>query len=334
MTNFKLGCIWSSLEKYFQALWAVLLNCADLQSFFFLKSLDHQRFDVAHLICADLILQGHRLCSPTYQWRLPAVLWVTFPSSTSTVLICTLSREQVLLFPHQGCEDSNTGRSCDKPGLPLRWSVYSQAGSLMPLQDINVACTPTAGKNKDANRRALWLCIILFSFMWTMNNVVTDKVNLDFAEDEMNGGVIFRLSICSVGRQQLFLISPSSRPLPLPLPDLTAGSVSAPTTGAPTSVLSNAWASSNCGGKTVPSKEEFTPFPFTGGFINLLGSVNNLVPRCKPDDSAGKIRIPQHLSWVFLSCEHLLLRCTFPSCKIYSTPAKPTFLPLTDLGSR
>lgn len=109
-------------------------------------------FGPLNLHWPQLKSQGQGLCSPTDQWSLPAVLWAAFPQSTSIVLILMLSREQVLLFPHQGCEDSSIGRSRDMPAMPRRWSVDWWAGSLMPLQDLIVACMPTVGKNKDADR--------------------------------------------------------------------------------------------------------------------------------------------------------------------------------------
>jgi hypothetical protein len=50
-----------------------------------------------------------------------------------------------------------------------------------------------------------------------------------FCQDEINGVLVFRLSISTVGRQQMFFVSPTSLPLPLPFPDPAAGSVNTPT---------------------------------------------------------------------------------------------------------
>lgn len=99
--------------------------------------------------------------------------------------------------------------------------------------------------------------------------MATDEINLDFAKDEVNGVGVFRPSICSVGRQQLFLISPSSYPLPLPFPDPTAGSVSAPTTGlSPSQRLSQPKLWEVC---PVPRKRGTQDLPFHWLFPQPLG---------------------------------------------------------------
>lgn len=86
-------------------------------------------------------------------------------------------------------------------------------------------------KEQRVQQEALRSLFSLFGFRLILSNVARDEINMDFAKDEINDVTVFRFSICSVGRHQLFLFSLSSHPLPLPFPDPTAGSVSAPAIG-------------------------------------------------------------------------------------------------------
>lgn len=103
--------------------------------------------------------------------------------------------------------------------------------SRMPLEDANVACTSTVEKKMTSPTGSPMVSLQPLQIQVKLSNVARDEINTDFAKDEINGVTVFRPSICSVGRHQLFLVSLSSHPLPLPFPDPTAGSVSAPAVG-------------------------------------------------------------------------------------------------------
>lgn len=84
--------------------------------------------------------------------------------------------------------------------------------------------------------------------MLNMDKGAMDEINMDFIKEDINGVLVFRTSICTGGIEQLFLVTSSSLPLPLPFPDSAAGP-SAPLPSG--SVLPTAGGSTDCSGKSV-----------------------------------------------------------------------------------
>lgn len=127
-----------------------MLNCANLQPFY-KKPLNHQRFDLAHLICTDL--SSFRKAKASVAQSTNEASQLCFELHFPIALLHFLSkchRESRYCFFHT--KDVKIPAQEDHVICQGYHGVRVWINGLMPLQDAIVACTPTAGKNKDADR--------------------------------------------------------------------------------------------------------------------------------------------------------------------------------------